>query len=106
VPLERAHRLLLVAIIRGDEVRADQQQHNIGALKIHADCIFEALARRNPTVMPSRDEALPLEHRQVRFKLIAQRFVSMAIRKKQYRHKQSGFCSDRLLSTSAARHPS
>jgi hypothetical protein len=79
VPFKRADHFLLVAVIGGEKVRAHEQKHNIAALKVRADGVSECLASRDPPVVPGLDETLALEHRKMRFELIAKRFVPMTV---------------------------
>jgi len=63
VALHGASHLDVVAIIRGDEVRADQEKDDFVAVDMVVDGRIDFLTSADPAVMPSVDNALALEHR-------------------------------------------
>jgi hypothetical protein len=56
-----------IAVIRSDKIRADQQQDNVGPFQVVVNLLLPLLAGLDLPVVPSADEALPLEQLQVRF---------------------------------------
>jgi len=64
VPCHRACHLYAIAIFRGYEVRADQQENDIRTIDLLADAIIDVVASNKTPVMPSSYDTLALQHRQ------------------------------------------
>lgn len=77
--LHSPRHLDVVAIVRSDEVGADQQQDDLIAVDVFVDGSIDLLASIYASIMPSVDNPLPPEHRKLLLKLISQRLVSVTV---------------------------
>src|SRR5215207_2768996 len=79
VPFERAAQLFLVAVIRIDEVGADEQQNDVGAFEVGVDLLAPVLARFDGTVVPRLDEVQPPQRAEVRLQFVEQPLVPVRV---------------------------
>ncbi len=77
--LHGAQHFLVVAVIRCKEVGADEQQDDVVILDMFADPGVQFLTGSDPAIMPSLDDALPLQHCQLGFELVAQDLIFVRI---------------------------
>ena len=75
VPLKGALHLLVVAIVRRDEIGADQQQDDLSGFEIAIDLARPFGAGGDLPVMPSRDQVQALQELEVRLELVPQRLA-------------------------------
>jgi hypothetical protein len=68
------------------QVRAHQQEDDIGGLKLFADTLIHVVARDEPPVVPDGNHALALQHRKLRLQLITENFVLVGIREEEGIH--------------------
>ncbi|MCY1293704.1 hypothetical protein D9M71_740390 [compost metagenome] len=61
VPLQGTGHFHVEAVVGRDEMRADQEQHNVGLLEVTVDLANEFLSSQNAAVMPRFDFPLPLQ---------------------------------------------
>ena len=80
--LHRTAHFLVIAIIRSKEVGTDQKQDDIVRLDMLVDCRGPFRSGVDPAVVPCLDHALPFQHRELSFQLIAQRLVGVGIGEK------------------------
>ena len=59
MPLHRRFHLLVVAVVREDEVRTDQQQHDVRRVEFVLDLGMHVRDRLDSSVVPRFDQALP-----------------------------------------------
>jgi hypothetical protein len=78
--LDRAHHLLLVAEVGGQEVGTDQQQDDVGRLELAIDLAPPLAPRLDVVVEPLGDQAVPPQHRHVLAQLPEHVHVGMAVR--------------------------
>ncbi|MFZ2023312.1 MAG: hypothetical protein WAV06_16325 [Terracidiphilus sp.] len=87
VPFYSTRHLALIAVVGSNKIRAHQKQNHLRGIEVGIDCIAYLTARRDPAIMPSRDQILALQRRQVNFQLISKRFIDVRIGKeKGWRH--------------------
>jgi hypothetical protein len=89
---QRALHLHLVAIVRGEKVRADQQQDQVSALQLLVDALAQRIARGDAPVMPGGNRARALERRQLHLKLVAQGFVVVRVGKEHMAGSPNSLC--------------
>jgi hypothetical protein len=75
--LHRALHLDIVAIIRCQEIGADQQQDDFILVNFLIDCLVDILTCPDTAIMPSIDHTLPFKHSELLLKLVSQRLVCM-----------------------------
>jgi hypothetical protein len=69
--LHRSQHLSLVAVVRVDEVRTDEQKNHIRFVKILVDGIAQLRTSGDAPVVPCRNDTLALHGSQVDFEQIA-----------------------------------
>ena len=79
VPLQGLLHFRNRAIVRLQKICADEKEDDVGRLQVGIDLTCPLLPWRNPTIMPTLDEAEAPHRAQVRLKLIAQVFVFVRI---------------------------
>ena len=79
VALHRAIHLDVIAVVGGEKVGADQEQHDVGGVQMIVDLAVEVLAGSNSAIVPSRNYALPEEAGKVLLEFVAQGFVRMRV---------------------------
>ncbi|MEA2878760.1 MAG: hypothetical protein QOF14_3956 [Hyphomicrobiales bacterium] len=75
VSCHRAHHFFFVAIVGVEKIGTDEKEDDVVGLDMTVDLSRKVLARTNATIVPSRDNALPFEQRQLLLKLVTQSFV-------------------------------
>jgi hypothetical protein len=91
LPLECALHLNAVAVARGDETCAYEQQDDVGALQLSVDLLVQIRAGKYSPVMPRVDETFMLQGRQVLLELIAVLLVVVGVREEDAGHEFSVF---------------
>ncbi len=83
--LQGSRHLFLVAVVGADEVGANEQQDDVGAVEVVVDFVGPLIARKDTAIVPGLDETLPLQQLQVGFELLAQDvvFVGVAVEQAQ-----------------------
>jgi hypothetical protein len=77
VAVQGVLHLDIEAIIRSQEIGADQQQDDVGFLEIPVDRLLPEIARADLPVVPASHQTLPLEQLEVLRQFIPQRFVAV-----------------------------
>lgn len=83
VTLHRPGHLDLVAIVGREKVGADQKEDDLVGLDVRVDGVVEVAAGDDPAIVPGLDHALALQHRQLRFELVAERLVFVRVGEEQ-----------------------
>lgn len=84
--LQSVGHFYLIAIVRSDEITANQQQDDISLRKVMIYLVLKLLSWNDATIMPCRDLARALQGEKMLLKLIAQCFVCMRIGKNERGH--------------------
>src|SRR5215208_6418381 len=79
----RAFELDVVAVVGGEEVRADQQEDDLRLLEPLVDLTLPVGAGADLPVVPLPDDALPAEDREVLLELVAELLVPVRVRVEQ-----------------------
>jgi hypothetical protein len=79
VPLQGATHFALITIIGSDEIRTYEQQNYICCINVIVDGSRKLCSSRDPTIMPRRDEALPLETGEMLLELVSKVLVGVRV---------------------------
>jgi hypothetical protein len=79
VAFEGGFHLDIEAIIRSQEIRANQEQDNVRLLEIAVNFLLPQIAGANLPVIPAAYETLPLQQFQMLGQFVADWFVAMRI---------------------------
>src|SRR5262249_27317658 len=75
--LEGRRHFPLVTVVGGHEVRADEQQNDVGSVEVLIDRGPPLVARADVAIVPQLNEALTLQQLQVGLELVSVQFVTM-----------------------------
>lgn len=89
MPPHSATNLDLEAVVRVDEIRADEQEDDVRARERCVDTRIERLPRRDPAIVPWLDQSLSSERCEMRPELLAEGLILVGVREDKLCHAGS-----------------
>lgn len=77
VAFKRTLQVHFVAVVRIEKIWTDEKENQISRLEVVVDLLLPFSPRLNVVIVPEIDEALTLQHAQMRIELLPQLFVPM-----------------------------
>lgn len=105
VALEGALHFLFITIRRGNEVRADEEENDVGLFKVFVDGAGPIGSGLNAPVVPWLDKVLALEDREMRLKLVAERFILVGVAVEEAKGSRRGGRFEALRRGGCFEHP-
>lgn len=69
----------VIAVVRGYEIRADQEKYDLVSIDALINRLIDCLSCPNASIVPRFYDALVLEHRELCFKLVAECFIGVRV---------------------------